>query len=643
MMKFFRKHTKKLLAVFMALLLIVWLGGDAFEYMLGGSMVSRVIAQTAYGPIVQGDMDYAGRQTNLLTKMGIPWAQPLSGVATRAEPLTLADWILLTREADRYGISMQKSEAERFLANSGHPKEFAELVAQREDIQPDLVYAAIAKHLAVRQLASIVVSSAARSEAEVRLAARNELEAVKVNLVVLKASTFINPDETIPEDRVKAQFEKYRNEQDKGGLEFGYMQPAAVNVQYIKIDVNGVANQTRVRERTLESKAKEYWEQHRESPEFLRPPEPAKTEPPAEGAEAAEPEKPKSPYFETFEEAREIATKAVRRQFADSKITEIAGWLLRELGEPWFDAQVGTDGYKIATADIAGEGYYQSVLNRMPETLRFGDAVTVRSTGFLKQADVATKAPGIGNGFFAASAGGLRNFGDAAFRVQGVVPMPTEKGAPTSDYLAAAQTHLLAVSDYGGNLYVFRVLAVRPPGPPENLEEVRDKVIADLRLEKAYGEAMRIADKFKILVTPTTNLKAAFDGDAECQAIVQDPSGYFAPQPISRRPKGTSAMGQVRASSVEGIGMVDEEFIEKLFAMGSSTKLPRLEIMPVGKTGTVAVIEWLQIEPLRSDLYAAERPRLVRQLNRFMAAEVANAWLASDRIRDRGKWEQQTQ
>ena len=58
MMKFFRKHMKELLAVFMALLLVVWLGGSALTDALRGNydpgdMKKGVI----YGqPVVLNDM-----------------------------------------------------------------------------------------------------------------------------------------------------------------------------------------------------------------------------------------------------------------------------------------------------------------------------------------------------------------------------------------------------------------------------------------------------------------------------------------------------------------------------------------------------------------------------------------------------------
>ena len=50
MMKFFRKHNKKLLAVFMTLLMIVFVGGSALQGLLT-PRANRVVANSKYGPI----------------------------------------------------------------------------------------------------------------------------------------------------------------------------------------------------------------------------------------------------------------------------------------------------------------------------------------------------------------------------------------------------------------------------------------------------------------------------------------------------------------------------------------------------------------------------------------------------------------
>ena len=102
MMKFFRKHHKKLLAVFMVLLMIVFLGGSALDSLLRPSG-DRVVATCNAGDISYSDHRVAEARTRILSMMGLPWEQPFSGMA---EPLTTLDWILLTREAKLLGTAL---------------------------------------------------------------------------------------------------------------------------------------------------------------------------------------------------------------------------------------------------------------------------------------------------------------------------------------------------------------------------------------------------------------------------------------------------------------------------------------------------------------------------------------------------------
>ena len=70
MMKFFRKRQKELLAVAMAGLLIIWLGGEAFTSMFNVSQAGDLVAHTAYGKIkLEASTPY---ELDILTKLDKP-------------------------------------------------------------------------------------------------------------------------------------------------------------------------------------------------------------------------------------------------------------------------------------------------------------------------------------------------------------------------------------------------------------------------------------------------------------------------------------------------------------------------------------------------------------------------------------------
>ncbi len=100
MMKFFRKHNKKLRAVFMVALMVVFLGGSALDSLLQPSS-DRVIATSRVGEISFRDLRIAENTTDILSRIGLNWKRPFGGMT---EPLDTPDWVLLTREAEAIGM-----------------------------------------------------------------------------------------------------------------------------------------------------------------------------------------------------------------------------------------------------------------------------------------------------------------------------------------------------------------------------------------------------------------------------------------------------------------------------------------------------------------------------------------------------------
>jgi len=241
MMKFFRKHNKKLLAVFMALLLIVWLGGSALQSLLSPSLEDRVLATTDLGDIVELDRKIAEFETGLLENLGLNWKHPWPFGQVQHEPLSVYDWIVLTREAQAAGMMPRNVEIEAFLGNFGLTPERVHRLAFQRDVKSEQIYKAMAKYIAVFNAISMTVASFTPSESEVRIVARDELEKVKVKLVSLNAASFNDPQETFTEEQLREHFEKYRGEKAGKGVRFGYFQPAEIKVQYFKIDAAKVA------------------------------------------------------------------------------------------------------------------------------------------------------------------------------------------------------------------------------------------------------------------------------------------------------------------------------------------------------------------------------------------------------------------
>ncbi|MGD2110596.1 MAG: hypothetical protein PVI86_14550, partial [Phycisphaerae bacterium] len=243
MMKFFRKHNKELLAVFMVLLMIVFLGGSALNNLLTPSM-NRVVAHTRLGDISFQDQQTARHFTDILERTGQSWSTPFFGVY---EPITTTEWIILTREAEELGLASTTSASVNLPADIN---EWARVLR----VKPSHIVTAYAQLAAIRQTGSAVANASSLSEAEILAAARDALEKVRVGVAMLPAEAFVDETREFSESELQAQFEKYQETEAGPGLEFGYYVQPEVQVQYIRIDRDVIKENVRIA--SLDRKAK---------------------------------------------------------------------------------------------------------------------------------------------------------------------------------------------------------------------------------------------------------------------------------------------------------------------------------------------------------------------------------------------------
>ncbi|MFQ5512771.1 MAG: hypothetical protein ACE5EO_13110 [Candidatus Krumholzibacteriia bacterium] len=628
MMKFFRKHNKKLLAVFMTLLMIVFLGGSALDTLLRPS-TNVVVATTIESPITYADQQVANETTSILTTLGYPWQYP-GGYAS--EPLELMDWILLSREARRLGLSGGISRIQATLEDST----LIEEQARRLRKKPERILAALAQFAAVQELTSMIGASVTPSEAEVAAAARKTMEKVQINAVVLPAKVFVDQDAEFTEEALSAQFEKYRDREPGEGLAFGYYVPPAIKVQYIKIDQASLVEQVRVA--NLEYKAKTYYKEQRErNPAFRRPPEEMAPDP-EEDETFVGPVYEKPPYL-TWEEARDKAVENVRSQQAAEAASRLADWLVQYTSEAWLDMTRGEDGYKAAPPGVADEACYARLLENVPATIAYPDAVSVTTTDFFSQEE-AGEVPDIGGSYFFAPRGGSwKPFEQLAFNTQAIVPkVPEGKNVNPSDYLAMYQTCRYPVRDAAGNLYVFRVIAARAGHVPESLDEVRERVVADLRVLQGFERAKARAESLRSCEASLT-LEEAYRSDEDLAAAVDAAgvigSGFVEPPPFPRtsRINATGAVADDMTVVGGGLGRLSAAVVEELFAMERGDG--GTEIVELPDRAALLVVEWVHTQRTKPDEFDDGRAALLEEIRRARSRTAIGDWLKPENIRAR--------
>jgi len=649
MNKMLRKYQRPILAVAMALLLIVWLGGSALQAMIAPSREGMVVAKSKLGDIIERDRRRATFETELLDRLRVRWQYPWPmSQMILYKPLNVLDWILITREAEHYGMMPRSVEIEALLPAFGLNLERVRRLATQQDIKVEIIYSALGRFISVFNTVGLMVGGTTVSEAAVLAEARDQLEKAKVELVSVKGLSFVDPSEEFSDLEMRTHLEKYKGKKPgpKGGINFGYFQPVKVKAQYIKIDVDKVAKHVRVRPKTLEKRAREYWRENRESPQFRRPEEKqgdgSDSDGDAAGDESAEDEAvgadkgPKSFFFETFEAARDIAVQAVRRQAADEEVRKVAGWLLERLVSDWDGLTEGEDGFKVGTPELLEPGYYDKVLAELPVGLRYPGAVTVGETDFFSQADAARVSEvGASRAVIGSSKDPFSRF---AFRYQGVSPMPDEKSKERNLMSSKGQTAPVVFGNRDGDLFLFRVVEVREPQPPESLDEVREQVVEDLRLLRGYERAKAAAERLMSSIS-FDGLQGAWnaEGNDLKKGDYKPPVAYYTPAPFPRklRPIQTASFTYVNPVFISGIGAVSSDQIEKIFDLQSREPDRRFDLFEFPDKGLVAVIEWEELEPLREDGYAAQRGRILTQLKEAAVGRAISEWLEPDRLHDR--------
>lgn len=628
MLKFFRKYNKMLLAVFMTLLMIVFVGGSALQAVLTPS-ANQVVAETRLGPISYSDQQRANAMTGWLEVMGLDWRRRFSA---GGEPLEIIDWILLQREAAKMGIQPEPEAVRAAMISSGGLDRLQRTAAELR-VKVDHILEAMAEYNAVQVLAGAIASAAAPSEAEIRSLAHDMLSKTRVHAVVLPASAFIDEAQTFPEERVQSQYEAYRDAEPGDGLTFGYHVPPAVRVQYIKISRDDIAHNVRIA--NLERKAEKYYREHHSTdPEFLRSSDEDLTDEEAEAQ--ADEQAGMSPYF-SWEESQDIAIAAVKRQKAEEAASAIADWLLQYDSEEWIGADRNDAGYKTAPENVAKLPYYEKIVSDVPATINYPEAISVHETDFFFKEDART-VPYIGGVSLSLPTRGLQTFGDLAFRSEGVIPsVPEDAGSQASDYLAHYQTCPYVLKDLLGNVYLFRVIETKPAHVPEDLQEVRDRVVADLRLLAAYDEAKDRAVTLRNC-TQDVDLKQAYENDEALTAISSGRGGFFDSGLVSRLTESDLRQPELpdRTYVGGGIGWIPRSYIDQWFALEYAEPPSMVQELP--DRASVMVVEWIETQPARIDEFESMRTRVATAVRGARSDAAISDWFDPDQIRARNEF-----
>ena len=644
MMKFFRKYTKHLLAVFMALLLIVWLGADAMQSLMRPDRQnSSEKIGTALGKTVTlGELQRASNQGHLLRQLEKPWQAPWFMMAAmvagsrdmrearflaqqvRSEPLTEEEWMLLDLAAAASGVEPSEESLERQRAEI--PAAYLDNLRARTGVSLRQIDDALRSFIRVQDAAFQAIRAVKATDADVQDFLRQTGEKVSVAMAVIPAEALIDPTFEPTAEAIAAHFEEHKNHApDPGaGRPFGYQQPETAQVEFIRVSVQPLV----ARQSEDDEKAFEYWEAHKS--EFLRPAtQPATTTAPGEPP-APEPPKP----YETFSECREKVHDRLKLQAARAQALEIAEELIRNLQLAWKGSPVTQPegGYKAIPEGVMAPDYYVSLANstRYPGVLSYGRTLPGDARALAAQ-------PQIGRASIMEGPTPLVPFPRAAFMVPQTSLKPADDPETARFFRNLYETCPRPVVDHEGNAYVFRTIAVQPAHAPASLDEVREQVIADLRRvragEQARARAEQLAERAKAV-----GLKAALDEDADLKSKLGE-RGFQEPEPFARKRMfawgGRAQLFPGGPPEMAG----DAEFVDLCFSLADhEDRAARVATYEQAMRNRWVVVEVRERVPLTTQEYEEQRPGAFAAVSMERRLDLLREWFSTEQIHSRAGW-----
>lgn len=499
MYRFFQRNQKKLLAVFGAFLMVVFILPSTAGR---GGRQDPVVGYVGKDKIYMTELAQARADWELLKRIPfpysqfqrIPWVQyKLGRVAMEIEEAPEL-FLLLQKEARRLGIRPSPERVENLLhselegaANATQDDQDRRRAAAEAMVTVLSLYDRVGDNVKVTQ--PMVEHHLARAAQELRL-----------NLVEFTADDF-KPAATAPTTQeVQEHFRKYANVPASqpttapASLPFGYQYPNRVKLQYLVVKKDQVRDAVKKGKTDYdwEVAAQRYYQSHLS--EF--PATQATT--PLLGAAL-----PKTqPATQPFGYVKDRVMDKVMQPEVDRLAAEVRSAIARKLSTAWEQNRPAPGAAtRPATAPatspattqpggFASFAFLEQVAADVQKQFGVLPSVTSKADQWLTADDLA-KLPGIGVSHTTRDDG--RNFANYVLTsAEPFFPVPAK--ADPAQVLSVLEPSE-PLEDFDGNFYFFRLTAAQAAHAPADVAEVRDQVQSDVAAGRAYAKAVDEAKK----------------------------------------------------------------------------------------------------------------------------------------------------
>lgn len=629
MMKWLREHNKQMLAVMTALILVSWLVGDPLRAFLQPDPSGQEIGRAFKVKITNASLVTSQNNTAILEALGINWRQLGGSRLGDIAPLRLEHWHLLSLEAKEAGIRVAQSEIDAAFA-SEQMAAIIDGIRKSKGVSLDQVREALADFMRIQRYMELNINMTVPSERQVRRYVRDTQDRVSVRVVTFGAKDYSSTDPLDPAE-VLRQFEAHKaNLPGENGAQFGYKFPRRVRIECLLARVDDVMGQVSV----SEDEVRRYWRTNKNTPRFMKFVFETPASQPGTTAPAAPTMVQKAM---SFSEARPIIETELKRRAAIGRVREAMDGVAADLVRPWLTLPTGKDGYKIAPEEARSADLLRSAEERMEK--KYGIPLEYLPPRLMSAADIAAD-PMLGKMVSIGEGKDRLALAEFALRVPGF--FDAAKAGETALRLALFQTPDAPLyNDRENQPYdrlLFRVVETAEPAVPASLDEVREKVEADVRFLRGLRAADARAREFFHAAT-NVGMDAAIEQSPDLKEKGKRP---FTMPPFARR----ESLAQDREdplklahalmnngdliqppSIVVLEGARSGEFVDACFSLTDPAFAPptvemptttrpvptlpagqtarKLNLVQVARPGAVAVIELVEHTPVREDSFSS--------------------------------------
>jgi hypothetical protein len=639
--RIFRKYSRVLLLVFMSLLLVVFLVGDVIGRAGRGGQLRDVEIGEAFGePVFLSQLNRAETDFEIATQLMLR-TPPV--VSEDLQERNLAMYLLI-EEARRAGVVVGRDRIKASLSRSPQSAAQLDWLRKRYSLGLNAIYDSAARVIAATLLAQHQLGGlAAASLPEVEHAYRDENQEARVLISVIDAKGLLDDIPEPTEAELQAHFEECKARKPAHTDEArvcGYLVPARVQVEYLTVDPDAIKESVRVSAR----EAERYYEENRQT--YMKEVEDA-------APFAADPSGESQKVQLTFEQVSERVREDCRAAKAVEEAQRVVNEMHHEAQLPWTTLPRGADGeQQVPPADriVSFEQLREKFSARAP--------VTYRKTALVTEMELR-REPGFGRASAVVDRQPVRA-PELAFNVEGLETRDPGDRTPilriNEPGRVVIETRTLdpATGPMPHQAYVFRVVAAEPSGPPATLDEVRERVVREVKQIKAFELA---AEQARALAEQAgeVGLEAAVAAAEDLQQMLRaevettEPASTTRPSPPDPTQRFLDALEPFEP----------EQFLRQPRFLKSAGYSPRLHervfappeeggpdrarehavvVAPLAKTLKQAVVELLEIKPIYRGEFDLKREELEAQAYLGQVEQFWMAWFEPKNIQARARY-----